>query len=51
MISFSDHPLQTAVVPLFKNYMQFFLATFLSWVMLLHLQATSMDNGDVQGIK
>ena len=33
---------RTAVVPLFKNYMQlFFLVSFLGWVMLLHPQATS----------
>ena len=36
---------RTAVVPLFKNYMQFFLVIFLGWVMLLHPQATSTDHG------
>ena len=36
---------RTAVVPLLKNYMQFFLVIFLGWVMLPHPQATSTDHG------
>ena len=36
---------RTAVVPLFKNYMQFFVVIFLGWVMLLHPQTTSTDHG------
>ena len=36
---------RTAVVPLLKNYMQFFLVIFLDWVMLPHPQATSTDHG------
>ena len=36
---------RTAVVPLLKNYMQFFLVIFLGWVMLPHPQATITDHG------
>ena len=36
---------RTAVVPLFKNYMQLFLVIFLGWAMLPHPQATSTDHG------
>ena len=36
---------RTAVVPLLKNYMQFFLVIFLGWIMLPHPKATSTDHG------